>query len=165
MIALAFLAVGIGVWWLVAHGLGVLAVLGVAALALCLRASVGGGGAHGGGGDPWGVAVHEAAHVVAARQRGSASATLDHRRGHTRYDIQGSAVDEAVVLLAGGVAARRITGNACLAGSNDLAQARALLAGTGVSVAEAARRAERLVSTHRGKITTLAARGQRTGRI
>lgn len=166
MKSLVAVGVLVGGLLMASHGYGValVAAIMVAFGLTCLSRGRSAGHAHGGG-NRWGVAVHEAGHVVAARKFGSASATVGDRRGHTSYDINGSAVDEAVVQLAGSIAAKRIAGDACLAGSSDIRDARRLLRGTGVSESEARARAQRIVSANSGAIRSAAKRGYKTGRI
>jgi hypothetical protein len=125
---------------------------------------------HGGSGDRWGTSVHEASHVVVAkRMGGSASARLINggKRGYFDASLPGSttAVDDAVLLLAGGIGAKQITGDPHDRYSDDVPRARELLRGTGVSVDQARAMASRVVSSNKGAIRSTARRLDRNGRV
>lgn len=121
----------------------------------------------------WNTAVHEAGHVVVGGKlgmRGLGASVRTDGRGRTRgrttdCRFGGSALDEAVYILAAAAAGRLITGDEALCGSSDLDDAQKALAGTGHSMADAERLAGRLVRRHRKHIEGAARRLYDKGRI
>lgn len=150
---------------------GVVAVVALAAVLLVgagrrLVSGPGGGTGRSGGNVKdtarWSTAVHEASHVVAVKRAGgSASGWVsgDGRRGSYSGSLpdRAGAVQEAVVHLAGGIGQRKLVGRDGPS-SSDLAQARAVLRGTGVSLAAARSRAAALVGANRRAILAEAKR-------
>lgn len=117
----------------------------------------------------WGTSVHEASHVVTAFALGGYAVAWLERDDYGQYDgsLPDSCtdVDEAVVLLAGGVGAKWLTGDPHDACSDDVARARKLLRGTGVSERRARSDAERIVRSSKAAILTAAETCYLTGRI
>ncbi|WP_250289536.1 hypothetical protein [Frankia sp. CiP1_Cm_nod1] len=104
--------------------------------------------------DRWECAVHEAGHGAVARHYG---ATVRLHLGRTSGSYQLSQYDHvstadlAVIRLAGPAAARLLTGRDS-GGRQDRAQARVELRGTGRTVRQAQREADRLVRRYRSGI-------------
>ncbi|OHV49323.1 hypothetical protein [Pseudofrankia sp. BMG5.36] len=126
------------------------------------------------------VAVHEAGHVIAGRQysRGGVlfgtafHATLTESthgwRGMTtatRRTWSGTDEEFVVYLLAGAAAARLITGQPGLHGSNDLTNARKVCREIGIDLAHAENLATRFARTHHRHIQQAADRLYRNGQI
>lgn len=119
------------------------------------------------------VAVHEAAHVTAARvyrARGVKATLRTDRRGRSRglttlRSWHGTDLEFVVYTLAGAAAGRLITGDEALCGSDDLAVARQVLTAIGGTRRDADRRATALVRQHRGRIEQAADRLYQHGRI
>lgn len=113
-----------------------------------------------------GVVVHEAAHVVAAREKGATRVRAKilerpNRRGWggwTHYYGIGGKKDEAVVILAGDAAAGGCS-------RDDAETARRLLRGSGTSLGEAMKEARELVENNRREIRRTARRLHRRGQI
>ena len=105
-------------------------------------------------------ARHEAGHVVVARALGAFdlhAVVYDRPNAANEYGrftgmFDGTAEDEAVILMAGAVASPGCPG------PSDLGQVRALLAGSDMTVGQARGEAGRLVRRHRGAIGRTARR-------
>ncbi|AEH07702.1 hypothetical protein FsymDg_4361 [Candidatus Protofrankia datiscae] len=104
------------------------------------------------------VAGHEARHVVIARHFGATNLTAritpDGSHGYFTGDFDGTKEQEAVILLAGGSRTDMpgMRGVLPHGGDSDLKQAKRLLRGSGMSVRQAEREAQKLVRKNRGAI-------------
>jgi hypothetical protein len=117
-----------------------------------------------------GTAIHEAGHVVAARQKGATDVTArvdtvgSRSRGSYSATFGGSKRDEAVIALAGAAAARRLAGRGYEVDRSDTRQARRLLKGSGVSLRQARREARAVVRANRREIEREAKRLLKRGK-
>lgn len=101
------------------------------------------------------VAIHDASHMEVARNLGAYNLTgvvYDERRGG-RFDgeFDGTREEEAVILLAGGIGQRMLTGTRGEQ-ADDLRQVRSLLRGSSMSMRDARKAAERQVRANEGAI-------------
>ncbi|KPM55799.1 hypothetical protein ACG83_11040 [Frankia sp. R43] len=106
------------------------------------------------------IAIHEAGHAVAARMLGATDIAVNvgRRAGGFSFTFDGSAYDEAVILLAGHEAEVALTGADSGGASYDLKQARKVLRYQLVPLASAGTTAAELVRGARLDIEAEAAR-------
>lgn len=121
----------------------------------------------------WNTAVHEVGHLVAAQTFGARGVAATVRtdwqgrsRGLTTLRVwRGSDLDHAVYTLAGAAAGLLITGDEALSGSDDIPNARQILAEINHPYRNAQKRAAALVRRHRAAIERAAERLYQHGRI
>ncbi len=117
-----------------------------------------------------GTAIHEAGHMVAARKKGATdvSGRVDtsgsKSSGSFGATFNGSKKDEAVIMLAGGAAAKRMTGRGYEVDRSDTRAAKRLLRGSGVSVRQARREADAIVRKNKAAVDREAKRLLKRGR-